>query len=271
MKQSKDCQELNKKGAPIFSVITVCYNSAKTIAETMNSVLSQSVENIEYIIIDGASVDDTIMIVESYQDARIKLISEPDKGLYDAMNKGIALSSGKYIAILNSDDIFVDSNVLRDVLSGFELGGTEAVVGNLYYFKSEATQKARLYDCGELLSLNQWKNGWHPPHPTTFFTKSIYKKYGKFDLAFPISADYDFMFRVLYVNKVDLLKIPRFLVAMREGGESTRSIGAYIRANREVCSVWNKYSLRLPLLFPIRKVLTKIYFHFRPYLSRCAF
>lgn len=245
----------------LFSVITVSYNSASTIKKTVDSVLSQQMSDFEFIIVDGCSTDNTTEVVRSYTDKRIKFLSEPDNGLYDAMNKGLTFASGKYIAILNSDDVYVDSSVLMDVAKRFEESQAEVVAGDLYYFKNDVKKKTRRYNCGEYKSKKQWKAGWHPPHPSTFFAKSVYERYGNFDVTFPIAADYDFMFRTLYINNCSFAKIPRALVAMREGGESTRNLNSYFRANCEVLKVWKKYHLTLPMFFIIRKIFCKLLFH----------
>src|SRR5687768_6631893 len=207
-----------------MSIITVSYNSASTIRDTIESVLSQDYNNIEYIIIDGVSNDETQSIIRSYGTSISKFISEKDNGLYDAMNKGIALASGDIIGILNSDDIYANHKVISQVIAKFHEKKVDVVYGDLYYFKTGFPNHPLRYYRGGKFSLNRVAYGLMPPHPTFFIKKSVYEKYGNFDTKYTLSADFDLILRFLGVHKVPFEYIPDILVKMRTGGKSTTSL-----------------------------------------------
>jgi glycosyltransferase involved in cell wall biosynthesis len=197
------------------SIITVSYNSQDTIEDTINSVLAQSYKDIEYIIVNGKSTDNTLDIVNKYRDKISNIISEPDKGIYDAMNKGIRLATGDIVGILNSDDLYVDSKVISKIVKNIEKNKADCCWGNLVYVDKSDTNKIirNWKSCEYKESL--FKVGWAPPHPTFFVKKWIYEKYGLFDLNFPISADYEIMLRFLEKYKIKSCYIPEILVKMR--------------------------------------------------------
>jgi glycosyltransferase involved in cell wall biosynthesis len=175
------------------SLITVCYNSARTLQETIDSVLSQTYAEIEYIIIDGGSTDATPTIIEPYKSRIAHYVSEPDEGLYDAMNKGIALSSGDMVGILNSDDMLAHSNVIADIVKAMD-SNTDAVCSDVFIFKNTKDNIVRRYRC------TRWKPwmfrlGHQPPHPGFFVRRNCYEKYGLFDVQFKRAADFELLFR----------------------------------------------------------------------------
>jgi glycosyltransferase involved in cell wall biosynthesis len=245
-----------------FSIITVSYNSAKTIAETIQSVLSQKDVSFEYIIIDGGSKDETLNIIKSFKDNRIKLISEPDDGLYDAMNKGIKLATGKIIAIINSDDVYIDDAILKLVNNKFKTSNVDVLSGHIYYFDDVISEKKRVYKCTEYKNSTQWINGWQPPHPSTFITKKVYNDIGCYNINYKISADYDLLFRALYIKGYKHGVIDEFLVAMRNGGESTKNLSAIFNGNKEVALVWGNQGLDVPKGLLVKKVIGKIFNRF---------
>lgn len=216
-----------------ISIITVSYNSASTICDTIESVLSQDYDNIEYIIVDGLSKDETPSIVKSYGTSITKFISEKDNGLYDAMNKGIELATGDIIGIINSDDIYANSKVFSKVVSVFNQKNVDIVYGDLFYFKTEFPNTPLRYYKGGVFSTKRVSFGLMPPHPTFFIKKRVYEKYGKFDLQFTLSADFDLILRFLGVHKVSFQYIPEALVMMRAGGKSTSSLNRTFIMNRE--------------------------------------
>lgn len=216
-----------------ISIVTVCYNSADTIRDTIESVLAQDYPNIEHIIIDGLSTDGTQDIVRKYLSDRTKLYSEKDKGLYDAMNKGLGLASGEIIGILNSDDIYANNKVISLVASRFESRNVGIVYGDLYYFKTGHPDKPLRYYRGGMFSLKRVSYGLVPPHPTFFIKKEVYEKHGTFDTRYTLSADFDLIIRLLGVHKIPFEYLNVVLVKMRIGGKSTSSLKRTFIMNKE--------------------------------------
>jgi len=217
-----------------ISIITVCYNSAKTIQDTIESVLSQSYQAIEYIIVDGASTDRTLSIIKKY-DNIAKIISKPDRGLYDAMNKGIQAATGDIIGILNSDDFYESNTVISTVVNCFVTNPqSDVVFGDIVFVKSDQLDIIiRHYRAAHFKA---WKLrfGWMPPHPATFIRKNAYKAVGLYSLNYKISADYEMFIRLLMVKKFQFTRIDKVLVRMREGGVSSSGIRSNIRLNTEI-------------------------------------
>lgn len=240
------------------SIITATYNSAGTVRDTLLSVQSQTYPSIEHLVIDGCSKDDTLQIVNTF-DHIAQCISEPDKGIYDAMNKGIARATGDIIGILNSDDFYADGNAITDVVKHFESTGCDALYADLIYI--DPLKKDRV--------IRKWKSGgyhrsnflkgWMPPHPTFFVKKEVYERLGVFDLRLKSAADYELLLRFLYVNNVATSYLPRVLVHMRSGGTSNRSIRNRVRAHLEDYRAWSFNGIKpmwyTIILKPIRKVL----------------
>ncbi len=213
-----------------LSIITAVYNNKNTIKDAIDSVLSQTYENIEYIVVDGGSSDGTVDILQSYGDKISKLISEPDKGIYDALNKGIESASGDVIGFLHSDDVYSNSSLLSKV--AYLFGEHDGVYGDLVYTPKDDTEKIfRHWRAGEFHA-NKLAWGWMPPHPTLFLKREVYKKHGGFDLDFKIAADYDFMLRVLHTG-IKTGYIPEVLYKMRLGGKSNKSLKNIIQKSRE--------------------------------------
>ena len=241
-----------------ISLITVTYNSSKTLFETLHSVLNQTYSEIEYIIIDGASKDNTVSIIKEYEpkfQGRMKWISERDKGLYDAMNKGIRMATGDVVGILNSDDLFMDNKVLEDVAAAFD-EKTDAVFGNLYFVKQEdVNQVVRVWKGSPYRS---FKTGWHPAHPTFYVRRRIYEKYGVFDLSFDVSADFELMLRLIEKHGIRTKYLDRYMVRMRMGGESTGSIKNIIRGNKNIIRAFRKNEIKVSPLYPLYRLFPKI-------------
>jgi len=215
------------------SIITSVYNNEKTIEDAVKSVLSQTYPNIEYIVVDGASKDNTVSVIKKYQDKISTFVSERDKGIYDGLNKGVSLATGDVIAFLHSDDIYADENIISEVVEHFKKTNTDSIYGDLVYVDKEDTSKIfRYWQSGEY-SFKKLCNGWMPPHPTFFVKKEFYDKYGKFDLDFGIAADYDFMLRMLGKYKITTSYLPKVLYKMRVGGASNRSLKNIIQKSRE--------------------------------------
>lgn len=227
-----------------ISVITVCFNSEKTIDDTIKSVLSQTHKDYEHIIVDGCSKDGTLLIVENYKQVygnKLKVISENDNGLYDAMNKGLALATGDIIGILNSDDVFAHDKVLEKISSTFENEGCDGTYSDLEFKDFETMSiKKRVFRANR----GSIYTGWHPPHPTLYLKKSVYEKIGNFDLKFRIAADFDFMIRLLKDKTIKLSYIKESLIFMRLGGVSTYGLKGYYKSLKEAHNSLKKNKIK---------------------------
>lgn len=217
-----------------ISIITVCYNAEKYIQNCLDSVLAQDHPDIEHIVIDGASTDATLDILKTYESRLAKLISEKDEGLYDAMNKGIALASGEVIGILNADDLYPSTHVLSLVAKAFENPAIDMSYGDLVYVNDQDLDKVVRYYQAHNYKDSWWGQGKMPPHPTFFLRKSVYETYGNFDTSFEICADFDLMLRFFHKEKLRHTYIPETLVKMRTGGSSTRGIKSTLTINKEM-------------------------------------
>lgn len=218
---------------PVISIITPALNSEKTISDTIVNVLSQSYKNIEYIIVDNGSIDGTIDVVKSFGKRINKIIREPVRGIYPAMNAGLKVLTGDIVSILNSDDLYANDKVLENIIRIQRVSDAEIFWGDLIYVaRNNINQIIRYWRSSNLLP-RAFENGWMPPHPTLFIKKFIYKKYGLFREDFKIAGDYEFMLRVLYKHKVATCYIPRVLVKMRYGGVSNKSINNLLKKSFE--------------------------------------
>lgn len=241
-----------------ISVITISFNSASTIRDTIKSVLSQDYPEVEYIVVDGKSKDETVEILKSYGD-KIKWISEPDKGIYDAMSKGVKLATGDVVGIINSDDYYPDNQTLSRVAKAFENSAIEAVYGDLQYVDfSDSSKVVRNWKSGEYNKENFLK-GWMPPHPTFFLKKSVYDKYGYYDATFKSAGDYELMLRMLYRHNIKAGYIPHVQMKMRVGGVSNVSLKNRIRANKEDRRAWKINDLKPRWHTLYAKPLSKIF------------
>ena len=239
------------------SIITVAYNSENTIEDTIKSVIEQNHSDIEYIIIDGKSTDNTLKIVEKYADKIAVVISEPDKGIYDAMNKGVNLATGDVVGILNSDDFYTSNTIISDIVQCFNKD-TDAVYADLVYVDQKDTNKVTRNWISGVYKQNAFKKGWMPPHPTFFVRKKIYEKYGAYSLKLKSAADYEFMLRVIHKFTIKLNYLPKTIVKMRTGGESNVSLKNRIRANKEDRMAWKMNELKPGFFTFIRKPISKI-------------
>ncbi|MGE6356509.1 glycosyltransferase family 2 protein [Flavobacterium sp. NPDC079362] len=204
------------------SIITICYNRKKTIAQCIESVLNQNYTNIEYILIDGNSTDGTKGIIQAYSDKISQYISEPDKGMYDAINKGLKMATGDIIGLMHSDDEFYDTVVVNKIVDAFESNAQiEGVYGDGIYVSNDAEEKVVRNRIGGEYDFEKLKTGWLPLHPTVYFRKSVIDKLGSYDLNFKIASDTEFLLRYLFVNKIKLDYLRTYVVKMRMGGLST--------------------------------------------------
>ncbi len=206
------------------TIITACFNNEATIAQTLQSLANQSYKNIEHIIIDGASTDRSLDIIQSHishltSHISIKIISEPDNGIYDALNKGIQLATGDMVGFLHADDLFYSNTVIETIADAFQRQPCDGVYGNLQYVSKDNTDKVIRNWVSNEFTLKKLKHGWMPPHPTLYLKKAVYSKFGLFDVTFHIAADYDFMLRI-FSGGISACFVPTYLVKMRVGGKS---------------------------------------------------
>lgn len=226
-----------------LSIITATWNSSKTVAATMESLAQQTFQNYESIIVDGLSSDDTLDVVRRSGVKIGKIISERDKGIYDALNKGIAAAQGEYIGFLHSDDILASPSSLEKLVDCIDRTRPDAVYADLQYVDKEDTNKVIRYWKSGSYSRSRLKNGWMPPHPTFYMRRNLYSELGGFNLNYKISADYDSIMRYLWVNNVSLEYLPEVLIKMRIGGASNRSLSNIIRKSKEDFAVMKEYSM----------------------------
>lgn len=244
-----------------ISVITPTYNSQATIADCIQSINTQTHSDIEHIVIDGGSTDDTVSIVQQQSEHLSVLISEPDQGIYDAMNKGIERASGDIIAILNSDDFYSSPDTLKDVAKAYAAHGADVIYGDLTYVDQKDTSHiVRQWKSGSYAKRSLY-SGWHPPHPAFFVTKQVYKKYGTYRVEpkLAIAADYEFMVRTLGKEKLTWAYVPKTLVHMRTGGASKPSIRATWRNNMQCLYAWKINNLFIPFWILVTKPAQKLF------------
>jgi len=207
----------------LISIITVCYNRSKIIKACIESVLKQDYPNIEYIIIDGNSNDGTTEIIKSYGNKITKVISEPDKGMYDAINKGLAIAKGQVVGLMHSDDVFYDNSVVSKIADCFKKNSNnvEAIYGNGIYVTNDHKEKKVRNRVGGNYDFNKIKKGWLPLHPTVYIKKAVIERYGNYNLGFKIASDTEFLLRYLYKYKIRIAYLDIYIVKMRMGGLST--------------------------------------------------
>jgi glycosyltransferase involved in cell wall biosynthesis len=239
------------------SIITVCLNSAETIEDAMKNVLGQTYKDIEYIVVDGGSTDGTIDIILRNKERISKFISGPDKGIYDAMNKGIRLSTGEIIAVLNSDDVYFDETVVGRMVEFIQNNNLDAAYGDLLYVDSKDTSRTtRFWKPGDYRE-GAFYYGWVIPHPTFFCRKRIFEKYGYFNENFQVAADFELMLRFIEKHQISVGYLPKLIVKMRTGGKANILRGM-IRGNWEIMKSFRLNGLRLSPWFFIRKPIIKI-------------
>ncbi|MDR1742995.1 MAG: glycosyltransferase [Dysgonamonadaceae bacterium] len=242
-----------------ISIITTSYNSASTIRDTIESVIAQDYPDIEHIIVDGASNDDTLAIVKSYGDRIARIISEPDKGIYDAMNKGIRAASGDVIGILNSDDFFTSADVLSTVAKTFLENDIEALYGDVHFVNSNNLQKQVRYYSSKIFKPTLFRFGFMPAHPSFYMKKSCYETYGLYPLDYKIAADYELLIRYLYKYGVRYKYVAKDFITMRTGGVSTENIKSRIVLNQEIVKACAKYGIKTNMFLLSLKYFYKIF------------
>lgn len=218
------------------SIITVCFNSERHLKCAIESVLSQDYDDVEYIIVDGKSSDGTLAIIREYADKNefIKWVSEPDTGIYDAMNKGIRLATGDIVGILNSDDMYANTEVLSDVVEKFASAKTQCVFADVRFVRESDTTKTIRYYSSANFTPKKFKYGFMPAHPTFFTYRSNFARYGFYQIDYHIAADYELLIRFLHTNGLSYEYINKPLIIMRLGGVSTKSFRSNVLLNKEI-------------------------------------
>lgn len=241
-----------------ITIITVVYNGEKYIADCIESVLAQTYSDIEYILIDGNSTDNTYRIAQQYKDRLSILLSEPDKGMYDALNKGIALATGKVIGILNADDMLANDQVITEVAKKFEAAKVDALYGDLNYISPDnATRILRKWRSSKAKPVDL-ALGWMPAHPTLYVRSTLFNTLGGYQLNYGSAADYELMLRFLYKHRVSSAHLPMLMVNMRNGGMSNQSLKHRYLAMQNDYAALKHNQIPLPLVALLLKKLRKI-------------
>jgi len=237
------------------SIVTVVYNNVGTIASALESVRSQDYPNIEYIVIDGKSTDGTLDILKEHEDEIDILVSEEDKGIYDAMNKGVERATGEVVALLNSDDIYWDEHVISDVVKAFQdHPEAEIVYGNIAYVRGGEEQKVVRHWKSRPYYERFFEEGHVPPHTGFYVKQKCYREGGLFKPELRLAADYDLMFRFMRVRSFKPIYIDRNMVRMRLGGATNQSFANILNGNKEIVQAWKSYGIRPPVFFLFRKL-----------------
>ena len=241
-----------------ITIITVVYNAEKYLSDCIESVLSQKYPAVEYILIDGQSTDASYQIAQQYQSKISVLISEPDKGMYDALNKGIALATGEVIGILNADDLLADENVIAEVAETFKKTGTDAVYGDLNYVAPNDIAVIQRKWRSAPAKPRDLALGWMPAHPTLYIKAKVFSSFGNYKLQYGSAADYELMLRMLYKNKISTTYLPKLMVLMRNGGMSNQSVKHRYDAFLHDYAALKQNKVTLPILALLLKKIRKI-------------
>ena len=241
-----------------FSIITVVFNNGKTIEDTIRSIESQTYRNVEHIVIDGGSTDQTLDVIQRHQDKIAKFITEPDRGIFDAMNKGLRLATGDVVALLNADDIYADAGVLQRMADVFADSTVAVCYADLVYVDPQDLDKPVRYWKSSAFRPGLFARGWVPAHPTFFARRSVYQQYGGYDESLGLASDFELMLRLLERYRLKSVYIPQVSVKMRLGGASNRSIRNIVRQNIDIVRACRKNHVPVSLLFFFAKPWAKL-------------
>ena len=241
-----------------ISIITVTYNCAKTVGNTIESVLSQDYPDIEYVVIDGGSTDGTLDVLNHYKDRIGIMVSEPDEGIYDAMNKGIRKATGEVVGLLNADDFFVSGHIISAVADAFKKEpDLDAVHGDLYYVDPVHTDRVIRYWKTKEYRPGAFARGWHPAHPTLYLKKDIFLKCGGFNTTFTLSADFELMLRLFECYHIRTRHLNLVMVKMRTGGATSKNLQVVFQGIVQCRRAFKINHLHYPLLYPVMRIFPK--------------
>lgn len=229
-----------------LSIITATYNSERTLRDTMESILNQTFQDLEYIIVDGASKDATLDIIREYEprfQGKMRYVSEPDKGIYDAMNKGFAMATGDVIGILNSDDFFTSDDVLQAVVKGFAGEYVDAVYADIHYVNTDDLTKCVRYYSSSVFRPWMMRFGMIPAHPSFYCRKAVYDQYGSFDTTYRIAADFEILLRLIFIHRIRTRYVKKDFVTMRLGGASTTGYGSWSLIMKEHLQIMKQHGV----------------------------
>ena len=245
-----------------ISIITATFNSASTVRDTFDSVLNQTYKDIEYIVVDGLSKDNTVDIIKEYEpkfNGRMRWISEKDKGLYDAMNKGIGMATGDVVGILNSDDFYTANDSLEVIARTLEETGADAVYGDIHFVNDKDLGKCVRYYSSAIFKRRLMLIGLMPAHPTFYCKREVYTKYGSFDTSYKIGADFESLLRYIYINRIKTKYIKKDFVTMRTGGASTESFESRKQIMRDHLKAMKKHGIKSNMFMLLLRYPYKIY------------
>jgi glycosyltransferase involved in cell wall biosynthesis len=242
-----------------ISIITVSYNNAGTIADAINSVLAQTYKDIEYIVVDGASNDGTKDIVASFGQRISRFISEPDMGLYDAINKGIRIASGEIVGILNSDDFFCNNTVIERIVESFRENEIDAVIGDVRFVDTVNTSKVVRYYSSKHFKPARFRFGFMPAHSSFYVKRELFEKLGYYKTDYKIAADYELLIRFMYIHKITYKYLEMPFVSMRMGGVSNKSIHSIYTLNKEIAKACRENGMKTNYIFIYSKYFFKLF------------
>ena len=245
-----------------ISIITTSYNSARTLRDTMDSVLRQGYTDYEYIVIDGASKDGTVDLIREYEprfEGRMRWISEPDRGIYDAMNKGLAMATGDVVGLLNSDDFYASDDILEIIAHAFTTpDAPDAIYGDVHYVDEVDTTKVVRYYSSSKFTRKRMLMGYMPAHPSFYVRRECYEKFGAFDTSYRVAADFENLLRLIYVHNIRTRYIAKDFVAMRMGGASSSGLSSYLRIVADHFAAFRKHNLKVNYLFYFLRYVKKL-------------
>ncbi len=250
------------------SLITVTYNSEAYLQDCINSVMKQQYKNIEHIIIDGNSTDGTVAIIRKYDQHISKWVSEPDNGMYDAINKGIKMATGDIVGVLNSDDMFASDDVISSIVKCFNEYQLDAVFGDLVYVHKTNTNKVIRFWKGFAYHRFRFTYGWMPAHPTFYVRRELINELGDYESHYFTAADYEFMARYLYRYRISARYLPKLIIKMRVGGQSNISLKSRLRANRRDYLAMKKNQVPFPLLASVLKPIIKLHQYYYSFFHK---
>jgi glycosyltransferase len=245
------------------TLITATYNSQKYLEDCITSVIRQGYKDIEHIIVDGKSSDNTVDIIKKYESHIAWWVSETDRGMYDAINKGMKMATGDIIGILNSDDMLDSDDVIESIVKAFNEKNVDSIYGDLEYVDPDDTNKIYRIWKGKPYSRNLFRFGWMPAHPTFYFKRVLLEKFGGYESHYYSAADYEFMARYLFKHRISAYYLPKLIVKMRRGGQSNSSLRIRLRANRRDYLAMKKNNIPFAFFVSILKPLSKLHQYYR--------